>query len=101
MKKYIDQSLFEKKMEEWLLISDNKEDVYATELFYELLNQISPADVKLVDCKELIQKIKEEIKNINPVYSMIGDRIPVLKNCEDIKAEVFDILDKILESEGK
>lgn len=57
------------------------------------------------DCKnDMLAKVKqarEEIENINPVYSTIGDRIPVLKNCDDIKAEVLEILDKLIEeSEG-
>ena len=50
--------------------------------------------------KEGIKQAREEIENINPVYSTIGDRIPVLKNCDDIKGEVLAILDKLIESEG-
>lgn len=50
--------------------------------------------------KKGIKQAREEIKNINPVYSTIGDRIPVLKNCDDIKSEVLAILDKLTESEG-
>jgi len=46
-----------------------------------------------------IKQAREEIANINPVYSTIGDRIPVLKNCDDIKAEVLEILDRLIESE--
>ena len=49
-----------------------------------------------------VKETKKEIENINPVYSTIGDRIPVLKNCDDIKAEVLAIIDKLIaESEGR
>lgn len=48
-----------------------------------------------------VKQAREEIENINLVYLTIGDRIPVLKNCDDIKAEVLEILDKLIEeSEG-
>lgn len=64
-------------------------------------------DLCVVNAKEVqaipldkIKQAREEIENINPIYSTIGDRIPVLKNCDDIKAEVLAILDKLIESEG-
>lgn len=48
-----------------------------------------------------IKEAKDAVENINPIYSTIGNRIPVLKNCDDIKTEVLAILDKLIaEVEG-
>lgn len=71
----------------------------------EFLNSRDFEPMKILDFQPTVQaiplakvkKAKEEIENINPVYSTIGDRIPVLKNCDDIKAEVLEILDKLIE----
>lgn len=65
----------------------------------EFINECTIEDAITLD---KVKKAKEEIENINPVYSTISDRIPVLKNCDDIKAEVLEILDKLIaESEEK
>jgi hypothetical protein len=52
-----------------------------------------------------LDKIKQainEICKISPVATTIGYKIPVMKNCDDIKLEVVAILNKLIaESEGK
>ena len=44
-----------------------------------------------------IKQAKNEICKINPVATTIGDKIPVMKSCDDIKLEVVAILNKLIE----
>lgn len=94
-------------------IQENEEEFIYTliEPFCETVvkKKLSKAELKQILEKGMqksipldkVKQAREEIENINPVYSTIGDRIPVLKNCDDIKAEVLEILDKLIEeSEG-
>ena len=47
-----------------------------------------------------VRQAREEIKNINPVYTILGNGIKVLKNCDDVKAEVLAIMDKLIAENG-
>lgn len=43
-----------------------------------------------------IKKATNEICKINPVATTIGNIIPVMKSCDDIKLEVVAILNKLI-----
>lgn len=47
---------------------------------------------ELVELRSKIDKAIEEIRNIDPIYSVIDDRTRAFKNFDDIKTEVLEIL---------